>query len=45
METNLRNAVYHWLRNQGNNKQTVVRDEIVIKEPLDYLQKAQVTFI
>lgn len=45
METNLRNAVFHWLRSHGNNKQIVVRDEITSREPLDYLRKAQVTYI
>lgn len=43
METSLRNAVFHWLRSHGNNKQMVVRDEITSRESLDYLRKAQVT--
>lgn len=42
METNLRNAVFHWLRSHGNNKQMVVRDETTNGESLDYLRKAQV---
>lgn len=45
METNLRNAVFHWLRSHENNKQTVVRDEITSRESLDYLRKAQVMYI
>lgn len=45
METDLRNAVFHWLRSHGNNKQMVVRDEITNRESLDYLRKAQVTYI
>ncbi|XP_016661472.1 TBC1 domain family member 19 [Acyrthosiphon pisum] len=44
METNLRNAVFHWLRSHGNNKQIVVRDEKTSREPLDYLRKAQITW-
>ncbi|XP_022169785.1 TBC1 domain family member 19 [Myzus persicae] len=44
METNLRNAVFHWLRSHGNNKQIVVRDEITSRESLDYLRKAQITW-
>lgn len=44
MEINLRNAVFHWVRSHGNNKQTVVRDEVTSRgESLDYLRKAQVT--
>jgi hypothetical protein len=43
METNLRNAVFHWLRSHENNKQMVVREEITSRESLDYLRKAQVT--
>lgn len=43
METNLRNAIFHWLRGHGNNKQMVVRDEVTNRESLDYLRKAQVT--
>jgi hypothetical protein len=43
MKTNLRNAVFHWLRSHENNKQMVVREEIMSREPLDYLRKAQVT--
>lgn len=45
METNLRNAVFHWLRSHGNNKQMVVRDETTNGESLDYLRKAQVILL
>ncbi|XP_050421069.1 TBC1 domain family member 19 [Adelges cooleyi] len=44
METNLRNAVFHWLRGHDNNKQMVVRDEIANRESLDYMRKAQITW-
>ncbi|XP_025423044.1 TBC1 domain family member 19-like isoform X2 [Sipha flava] len=44
METNLRNAVFHWLRSHENNKQMVVREEITSRESLDYLRKAQITW-
>ncbi|VVC38302.1 Rab-GTPase-TBC domain [Cinara cedri] len=44
METNLRNAIFHWLRNHENNQQSVIRDEITSRESLDYLKKAQITW-
>ncbi|XP_050527254.1 TBC1 domain family member 19 isoform X2 [Daktulosphaira vitifoliae] len=44
METNLRNAIFYWLRNHDNNKQIVVREEVTQKESLDYLRKAQATW-
>lgn len=41
--TNLRNAVFLWLRSYKNDKQTLVGNEMTSREPLDYLRKAQVT--
>lgn len=46
MNINQRNAIFHWLQSYDNNKQKmVVKNEIMSRDSLDYLRKAQVTYI